>query len=75
MAKYAVDLPFAGYLIVYVEADSAEAAINAALETASATVTGDGDTECGEWETLRTITRGNVCSAPLNDARAEVIDA
>ena len=74
MAKYAVDLPFAGYLIVYVEADSKESAIEAALAGADAKIIGEGDTQCGEWETLRAITRGNVCNAPLNDARAEIID-
>lgn len=57
MPTYNVTLPIAGHAFVEVEADSEEAAIEAALDA----VTRD---DIEEWEALREFNRGNVCNCP-----------
>lgn len=67
MKRYSVSIPITGYVIVEIDAESEEAAIEAALDTE---ITSD---LIEEWETHRQVTRGNVCSAILNSAEAEEI--
>ncbi len=65
MARWLVTLPFTGTVSVEVEADSEEAAIEAALNDEEVT-TDDID----QWETCRIITEGNVTHAMQNEAEA-----
>ncbi len=69
MPRYGVRLPVSGYVYVEVEADDEEAAIEAAFM--SDDVVRDN---IEEWETHQQIVRGNVCSAVLNEADAELIE-
>lgn len=74
MAKYTVTLPFTGSLSVDVEAESKDAAIDAAFNLVDVTIK-DGETSfVDEWETHREVTRGNVFSGVLNEACAVVND-
>lgn len=57
MAIYNVTIPIAGHAFLRIEAESKEAAINAALEQ----VTRDN---IEEWEPLEQFTQGNVCYCP-----------
>lgn len=77
MPKFLCSIPYAGSLLVSVEAEDEKAAIDAALR-ASFRIEPDKDQESGidyvepnECETLQDITRGNVCYAPLRSASAE----
>lgn len=74
MAKYEVTLPFAGFAYVQVKAESEEAAIQTALETAEATIVGSGKTDISDWEFLRYTVRGNVNYTPRREAEAKLID-
>lgn len=77
MAKFYVEVPFAGYVSVEVEADSAEGAIDKAIEEAchlNISPSKDGiGVEIMEWDVLHDIVRGNVCYAPRSHASAEEI--
>lgn len=66
MKTYAVSVPIAGVAYVEVEAESAEAAIDAALGL----VTKD---DIEEWNPLRHMTKGNVNYFHDNDASAEEV--
>lgn len=68
MATYSVTLPIAGYAIVDVEADSEEAAIDAALGSELTLK----DIEV--WEALRAIVTGNILHTSPNNASAELLD-
>jgi hypothetical protein len=74
MSRWRVTMPVAGSIIVEVEADSEEAAYEAAYEQADVQLDCQGDTEPGELEVLKNITRGNVCYAPVWHASAEPIE-
>jgi hypothetical protein len=59
MAKYSVLIPIAGHIRVEVEADSEEAAIQAALES--------DDTHLGnidDWQAVESFMEGNVSYCP-----------
>lgn len=72
MPKYNVTLPFVGALCVDdVEADSEQEAIEKAMEMVDVTVEDGPESYVTEWSTVEAVTRGNVCYAPVNDARAE----
>lgn len=77
MAKFDVTLPFAGYLYVQVEAKDKEHAIEMAFEEVgdNISIRASGSVELGEFETLKHITRGNVCYAPRNDIEVEEIES
>lgn len=68
MATYSVTLPIAGYAIVEVEADSEEAAIDAALGS-DVTMR-----DIEEWSVLKAIVTGNILHTSPNDASAELIE-
>lgn len=70
MRKWNVSLPFTGFIFVEVEAESRAAAIDAAFDA----VPDDWHESIAEMEFHTHVTRGNVCSAVLNDASAEPID-
>jgi hypothetical protein len=67
MATYSVQLPFTGYCVVEVEADSAEDAIEAAFEKADAS-------NPEEVEFHKAIVTGNVFRGVLNKASAECLE-
>lgn len=70
MATYSVLIPMAGHICVEVEADSEEAAIEAAFESDDLTLK-----NVTEWEVLKQFNRGNVCYCPSPwDAEAELIE-
>lgn len=66
MKTYNVCLPLTGTIWVTVEAESEEAAIDAAFDSEDITTE-----NIHEWETHRQICRGNVLSASVNEAYAE----
>jgi hypothetical protein len=76
MPRYTVTIPFAGYFLAEVVAESPKDAIEKAMGGIDANVevkSHDGLewAECEEWELLEHITRGNVLYASQNDARAD----
>lgn len=69
--EWSVTLPVVGTVIVFVEANTAEDAIEKALETADFRVIGTDDTEPGEgWAAVRSIRRGNTMMVDAPDAEA-----
>lgn len=66
--RYGVTLPITGTVYVEVEADSEEAAIEAALN--SDDLTGDA---IESWEATDRIVKGNVFYGVQNEAHAELI--
>lgn len=72
MPKYEVHLPVTMDVVVGVEADTKEEAIEKAFDV-EWTANFEG-AECFNCETHKHVTRGNCCSAVLNDAYAEQID-
>lgn len=68
MPRYSVSLPITGYLIKEVEADSEQAAIEAALSEPAS----NDDIE--EWETTDAVVTGNVFHGKLNRASAHLIE-
>lgn len=69
MPKYEVSLPFTGYVVVEVEALTRSAAIDAAFEVADLS----NEDSVVEVQFHKHVTRGNVCSAVLNDAEAQEV--
>lgn len=70
--QYAVTLPVAGSVTVWVDAASEEEAIDLAFEKQDWRVkTGDG-TEAGEFDSMRRIVSGNCCHAPCWEVSVEV---
>lgn len=68
MSTYSVRLPICGYLMIEVEADSEEAAIEAACAS-------DYGTEhIEEWSAYTEIVRGNVFHGPVNRADAVLVE-
>lgn len=57
MKTYEVMVPMAGHLLVYVQADNEEAAIQQAIESGTL-----DDLE--DWEPLKQFHTGNVCYCP-----------
>ena len=77
MAFYNVELPLVGSLLLQVEADNAEQAIDKAIEIPWRLEMGkegrDNGVELGEtFETPRQPNRGNVCHIPCQEAYAEL---
>lgn len=69
MAKtYGVTLPVAGSIYIEVEADNEDDAIEKALCEDMRT------SDINEWEAFKDLVRGNVVSAPVWTATAELID-
>lgn len=74
MARYNVNIPFAGFVNVSVEAEDEESAIEVGIERASEGLridTRDG-VEVIEYDYFHDIARGNVFYAPLNSANADL---
>jgi hypothetical protein len=70
--QYAVTLPVAGSVPVWVDAASEEEAIDLAFEKQDWRVkTGEG-TEAGEFDSMRRINSGNCCHAPCWEVSVEV---
>lgn len=67
MKKWYVQVPFTGYVYVVVSAENAEAAIEAAFGVVDL----QDKNQWGEVEFHKHVTRGNLCSAVLNDATAQ----
>lgn len=63
-----VTLPIAGYLVVRVEAENEDAAIEAAM------LSDFNSDDIELWEAHKEIVRGNVCHAAVNKAFAEEAD-
>jgi hypothetical protein len=59
MAKYSVLIPIAGHIRVEVEADSEDAAIEAALESDDLHLDNTED-----WQAIEAFSQGNVCFCP-----------
>lgn len=68
MPMYSVEVPIVGTVNVTVDVDSEGEAINKALGTDVS------ENESVTWEMVREVTKGNVCSAPVNEATAELVD-
>lgn len=68
MATYEVILPIAGYVLVEVEANSEQEAIDNAFSSEITT------NEIEEWDTYHHIVQGNVCHASEPHARATMVD-
>ena len=66
MKSYTVTIPMAGHVIISVEAEDENSAIEKAFE--SATI---GDIE--SWDLLKQFSRGNVCYCP-HPWEVEVVD-
>jgi hypothetical protein len=66
MATYCVTLPVTGFCTIEVEAESADDAINKAMDNCK-------QEHLESWETHKQITRGNVCYAEVNEAHAEEV--
>lgn len=83
MAEYAVTVPFAGFVTVYLEGDDEvdeEMLIQTAIEQASERLTVRADNsitdeiphiEIGEWDLFEHVASGNVTWVPINDAFVE----
>lgn len=70
--QYAVTLPVAGSVIVFVEAENKEEAIDKALGEQNWRVVGSENTEAGgEWVSERYLLRGNVSRLPCSEAYVE----
>ena len=67
--KWAVSIPFTGYVTVEVEADDEEAAIAAAWQSDDLDIT-----KAVESEFHEKVTEGNVCNAVMWEASAEEIE-
>ena len=74
MSRWRVTMPVAGSIIVEVEADSEEAAYDAAYEQADVQLSCRDDTEAGELEVMKRLVSGNACYAPVVRASAEPIE-
>lgn len=57
MAEYTVTIPIAGHLIISVEAESASAAVEKAMDEATIE-------HLDSWEQLEQFHQGNVCYCP-----------
>ena len=72
--RYRVDLPFAGVMSVYVEADSKEGAIEAAMgseDLAQVRMHSDSpNVDIDTWEVYRRLSSGNVLHPHHNEADA-----
>lgn len=64
MRQFAVTLPVAGSIVVFVDAETEEEALSVAFEQQDWRVETGDNTEAGEFETMKHIARGNVCYAP-----------
>lgn len=80
MTKYEVQIPFAGYVVMTVEADSEADAIDKAFG-AELTMRPDdkqpdgvSDVFVEDWSLFEAITEGNVFHGPLNEANAQEIE-
>jgi hypothetical protein len=62
--QYAVTLPVAGSIMVWVEAASEEEALDLAFEKQDWSIETGESTEAGEFESLKRIVTGNCCHAP-----------
>ncbi len=72
MKQYAVTLPVAGSITVYVEAESEKVAVELALEKQDWRVVGGKNPEIGEdFEAMRHLVSGNVCYAPCSEYSVE----
>jgi hypothetical protein len=70
--QYAVTLPVAGSITVFVDAENEEAALDAALEKQDWRVVGGEGTEPGDdFEAMSRIVGGNVCYAPCTEYSVE----
>lgn len=70
MAKYSVLIPIAGHICIEVDAESEQAAIDAAFESDDLTLD-----NVEQWEALTEFNSGNVCHCPSPwEAVAELID-
>ncbi len=76
MATYEVKIPFAGYVIATVDAVGEDQAKDRAYELSGFSISFDhpDDADVGEVEMMDEITRGNVCSAPLNSISIEKVE-
>lgn len=72
MPTYDVYMPVTMSIIIQVEAENEEAAIDEAFEK-DWRINITGDAELHECEMHKHVTRGNVCSAVLNSAFAEEV--
>ena len=59
MKTYVVTVPMAGHLVIEVEAESEEAAIDAALESEDLTLD-----RLEDWQAMRQFNTGNICYCP-----------
>lgn len=77
MARYSVALPLIGTVYVEVEAESEEAAIEAALAREDywpkMQLPDLPDVHFDEVDVARYVTRGNVCYHPTHEASAEEV--
>lgn len=64
MREYQVTVPLAGAIYMTVHAENEDEAIEHVLENCTID-------DIGEWEAMRYIVRGNVCSAPVWEASVE----
>ena len=67
MAKYEVYVPVVGFVTKYVEAETEEAAIAAALQE-------DIGEDYEEFGMVAKLSEGNVLNAPLHEAEALLLD-
>jgi hypothetical protein len=68
MPLYSVSLPITGYVVLDVEADSEDAAIDRAFEQE---ITND---HIEEWQVHQQIVTGNVFHGTMNEATAELAE-
>jgi hypothetical protein len=69
MREFSVSIPIAGRVIYSVNAESEEAAIEAAWDKFNEGGVDSADDI--EWEAFDHITEGNICHAPYNDVEAD----
>jgi hypothetical protein len=69
MGTYNVSYPTVGEVVVEVEADSEDEAIEAGWD-----LVGDASVAEHQWEAVTKIVQGNVFYGPLNSIYAELID-
>lgn len=75
MAKYSVRVPFCGFVVVDVLAESKEEAIEKGVDSdLSMRLTLNESGVDYEWDTHEHIVRGNVFYGNLNSASAELVD-
>jgi hypothetical protein len=71
MAKFNVILPIAGSIVVNVDAEDEDEAIELAMQQASFSVECGSGTDCEELEVFETLVpHGNKCYAPISEASA-----